>query len=66
MTQNITMMCFKSRVTLLELLNAQLREEGSEGCGVPPGVARFLAGSFQTGCGSVLTLALGSASSDEV
>ncbi|MEQ2187441.1 hypothetical protein GOODEAATRI_004722, partial [Goodea atripinnis] len=54
------------RVTLLELLLAQLREEGSEGCGVPPSVARFLAGSFQKGCGAVLTLATGSASSNEV
>ncbi|XP_037551600.1 ataxin-10 [Nematolebias whitei] len=59
-------MSHHERVTLLELLNAQLREEGSEGCGVPPGVARFLASSFQMGCGSVLTLATGSASSDEV
>ncbi len=54
------------RVTLLELLFAQLREEDSEECGVPPSVARFLANSFQKGCGAVLTLATGSASSDEV
>uniref|UniRef100_A0A087Y0P0 Ataxin-10 n=1 Tax=Poecilia formosa TaxID=48698 RepID=A0A087Y0P0_POEFO len=54
-----------SRVTLLELLLAQLREEGSEGCGVPPSVAHFLASSFQKGCGAVLTLATGSASSNE-
>ncbi|XP_017280334.2 ataxin-10 [Kryptolebias marmoratus] len=59
-------MSHHERVTLLELLYAQLREEGSEGCGVPPGVARFLASSFQKGCGSVLTLATGSASSDDV
>ncbi|KAM6961715.1 ataxin-10 [Tautogolabrus adspersus] len=54
------------RVTLLELLFAQLREEDSDDCGVPPSVARFLAGSFQKGCGAVLTLATGSSSSDEV
>lgn len=54
------------RVTLLELIYAQLREEGAESCGVPPSVARFLAGSFQKGCAAVLTLATGSASSDEV
>uniref|UniRef100_A0A672H4S4 Ataxin-10 n=1 Tax=Salarias fasciatus TaxID=181472 RepID=A0A672H4S4_SALFA len=53
------------RVTLLELLFAQLREEVSEECGVPPDVARFLAGSFQKSCGAVLALATGSASSDE-
>lgn len=56
--------CF--RVTLLELLSAQLQEEDSEECGIPPSVARFLASSFQKGCGAVLTLATGSASSDEV
>jgi len=54
------------RVTLLELLFAQLREEDAEECGIPPSVARFLATSFQKGCGAVLTLATGSASSDEV
>lgn len=54
------------RVTLLELIFAQLREEGAESCGVPPSVAHFLAGSFQKGCAAVLTLATGSASSDEV
>lgn len=54
------------RVTLLELISAQLNEEGSENCGVPPAVAHFLAGSFQKGCGAVLTLATGSISSDEV
>ncbi|KAM4523897.1 ataxin-10 [Fundulus diaphanus] len=54
------------RVTLLELLLAQLREEGSESCGIPPSVAHFLATSFQKGCGAVLTLATGSASSNEV
>ncbi|KAF0029578.1 hypothetical protein F2P81_018683 [Scophthalmus maximus] len=53
-------------LTLLELLFAQLREEDSEECGVPPSVARFLANFFQKGCGAVLTLATGSASSDEV
>ncbi|KAI3366847.1 hypothetical protein L3Q82_009495, partial [Scortum barcoo] len=59
-------MSHHERVTLLELLFAQLREEDSDQCGVPPSVARFLASSFQTGCGAVLTLATGSASSDEV
>ncbi|XP_014185117.2 ataxin-10 [Haplochromis burtoni] len=59
-------MSHHDRVTLLELLLAQLREEGSEDCGIPPSVARFLATSFQKGCGAVLTLATGSASSDEV
>ncbi|KAF7229018.1 ataxin-10 isoform X1 [Nothobranchius furzeri] len=59
-------MAHHERVTLLELLFAQLRDEDSEGCGVPPSVARFLASSFQNGCGAVLMLATGSASSDEV
>ncbi|GAA6217049.1 ataxin-10 [Lates japonicus] len=59
-------MSHHDRVTLLELLFAQLREEDSEECGVPASVARFLASSFQEGCGAVLTLATGSASSDEV
>uniref|UniRef100_A0A3B5R5W5 Ataxin-10 n=1 Tax=Xiphophorus maculatus TaxID=8083 RepID=A0A3B5R5W5_XIPMA len=58
-------MSHHDRVTLLELLLAQLREEGSDGCGVPPSVAHFLASSFQKGCGAVLTLATGSASSNE-
>lgn len=55
-----------SRLTLLELLFAQLQEEDSEECGIPPDVARFVATSFVKGCGAVLTLATGSASSDEV
>ncbi|CAN9508275.1 unnamed protein product [Ophioblennius macclurei] len=59
-------MSHHERVTLLELLFAQLREEVSDECGVPPDVARFLAGSFQNSCGAVLTLATGSASNDEV
>lgn len=50
----------------MELILAQLKEEGAEKCGVAPGVAHFLASSFQKGCGAVLTLATGSASSDEV
>lgn len=54
-----------SRVTLLELLLAQLREEESE-CGIPAAVASFLASSFQNGCNAVLTLASGSVSSNEV
>ncbi|KAL6116939.1 atxn10 [Pungitius sinensis] len=59
-------MSHHERVTLLELLSAQLQEEDSDECGIPPKVARFLATSFQKGCGAVLTLATGSASSDEV
>ncbi|XP_040885606.1 ataxin-10 [Toxotes jaculatrix] len=59
-------MSHHERVTLLELLFAQLREEDSEECGIPPSVARFLANCFQTGCGAVLALATGSASNDEV
>nr|XP_057933983.1 ataxin-10 isoform X2 [Doryrhamphus excisus] len=54
------------RLTLLELISAQLSGEESQNCGVPPNVACFLASSFQKGCGAVLTLATGSASSDEV
>lgn len=61
-----SIVCSLFRVTLLELISAQLNEEGSENCGVPPAVAHFLAGSFQKGCGAVLTLATGSISSDEV
>lgn len=59
-------MSHHERVTLLELLIAQLQEENSEDCGIPPSVARFLASSFQKGCGAVLSLATSSASSDEV
>uniref|UniRef100_A0A3Q1JG33 Ataxin-10 n=1 Tax=Anabas testudineus TaxID=64144 RepID=A0A3Q1JG33_ANATE len=58
-------MSHHERVTLLELLFAQLREEDSEQCSIPPSVAQFLASSFQKCCGAVLTLATGSASSDE-
>uniref|UniRef100_A0A3Q3VN79 Ataxin-10 n=1 Tax=Mola mola TaxID=94237 RepID=A0A3Q3VN79_MOLML len=58
-------MSHRERVTLLELILAQLKEEGSENCGIPASVARFLAASFQNGCGAVLTLAIGSTSSDE-
>ncbi|XP_054609060.1 ataxin-10 [Dunckerocampus dactyliophorus] len=54
------------RLTLLELISAQLSGDESQNCGVPPNVACFLASSFQKGCGAVLTLATGSASSDEV
>ncbi|XP_072309339.1 ataxin-10 [Eucyclogobius newberryi] len=60
-----TRMQHQDRVTLLELLLAQLREDESE-CGIPPAVASFLASSFQSGCGAVLTLATGSVSSNEV
>ncbi|KAI4803024.1 hypothetical protein KUCAC02_006586 [Chaenocephalus aceratus] len=59
-------MSHHERLTLLELLFAQLQEEDSEECGIPPDVARFVATSFVKGCGAVLTLATGSASSDEV
>lgn len=59
-------MSHHDRVTLLELLLAQLREEDSEECGIHSGVACFLASSFQEACGAVLTLATGSASSDTV
>ncbi|XP_073336320.1 ataxin-10 [Pagrus major] len=59
-------MSHHERVTLLELLFAQLREEDSDECGVPPSVARFLASTFQKVCGAVLTLATGSVSSEEV
>ncbi|XP_037098875.1 ataxin-10 [Syngnathus acus] len=54
------------RLTLLELISAQLNGGESPDCGIPPGVARFLASSFQKGCGAVLSLATGSASSNEV
>ncbi|KAF7647156.1 hypothetical protein LDENG_00176860 [Lucifuga dentata] len=53
------------RITLLELILAQLKEEDSEECDILPSVARFLASSFQKGCGAVLTLATSSASSNE-
>lgn len=53
------------RLTLLELLAAQLGEGGGEDCGVPAGVATHLATSFQTDCGAVLVLASGSADGDE-
>ncbi|XP_028305108.1 ataxin-10 [Gouania willdenowi] len=62
-----TGMSHTERVTLLELMFAQLTEEDSDSeCGIPPSVARFLASAFQNGCGAVLTLATGSASNDEV
>lgn len=48
----------------MELLLAQLQEEGSE-CGVAPGVAHFLADSFQTNCGAVLKLSAESCVSDD-
>ncbi|CAL8319881.1 unnamed protein product [Lota lota] len=53
------------RMTLLELLAAQLGEGGGEDSGIPGGVAAHLASSFQTGCGAVLALASGSADGDE-
>lgn len=62
--ENVAFIIF--RVTLLELISAQLNEEDSGNCDVPPTVAHFLAGSFQKGCGAVLTLATGPISNDEV
>ncbi|XP_061570171.1 ataxin-10 [Cololabis saira] len=59
-------MCHNERVTLLELLLAQMREEDLDECGIHTSVAHFLASSFQQGCGAVLTLATGSASSEDV
>ena len=56
--------CACCRVSLLELVLAQLQEEGSE-CGVAPGVALFLADSFQTNCGAVLKLSAESCVSDD-
>ncbi|XP_068611454.1 ataxin-10 [Brachionichthys hirsutus] len=53
------------RVALLKLILARLKEDPDR-WRVAPGVARFLSGAFQKGCGAVLTLAVGSASSDEV
>lgn len=52
------------RVSLLELVVAQLQEEGSK-CGVAPGLAHFLADSFQTNCGAVLKLSAKSCDSDD-
>lgn len=60
-----TRMNHHDRVTLLELLLAQMREEDAD-CGVPPAVASFLASSFQNGCSAVLSLATGSVSCNEV
>lgn len=48
----------------MELVLAQLQEEGSE-CGVAPGVAHFLADSFKTNCGAVLKLSAESHVSDD-
>ncbi|XP_029901533.1 ataxin-10 [Myripristis murdjan] len=61
-----TGMSHLERVTLLELLSAQLGEgDLKEDGAIPPSVARFLACCFQKGCAAVLTLASGSASNDE-
>ncbi|XP_061662905.1 ataxin-10 [Syngnathoides biaculeatus] len=54
------------RLTLLELISAQLSGGESVDSGIPAGVGRFLASCFQEGCGAVLSLATGSASNDEV
>ncbi|KAM9824753.1 ataxin-10 [Neosynchiropus ocellatus] len=45
------------RVTLLELLHAELSKDESQETSVHPSVAQFVATLFQRGCGSVLTLA---------
>ncbi|XP_077449865.1 ataxin-10 [Stigmatopora argus] len=45
------------RLTLLELISAQLSGGESLGDGISPGVARFLASSFQKGGGAILSLA---------
>ncbi|XP_045080788.1 ataxin-10-like [Coregonus clupeaformis] len=50
-------MSHQERVTLLQLISAQLGEEDSKDCGIPPTVATFLASCFQERCGAVLTLA---------
>ncbi|CAB1317004.1 unnamed protein product, partial [Coregonus sp. 'balchen'] len=50
-------MSHQERVTLLQLISAQLEEEDSKDCGIPPTVATFLASCFQERCGAVLTLA---------
>ncbi|XP_034019717.1 ataxin-10 [Thalassophryne amazonica] len=54
------------RVTLLELLLAQLKAEESKDSCIPPDVAHFVACCFQKCCGDVLMLTTRSASSDEV
>lgn len=48
----------------MELVLAQLQEEGSK-CGAAPGVAHFLADSFQKNCGAVLKLSAESCDSDD-
>ncbi|KAL0962796.1 hypothetical protein UPYG_G00345580 [Umbra pygmaea] len=53
-------MSHQERVTLLELISAQLGEENTDDCGIPSGSAAFLASCFQEECGAVLTLASGS------
>ncbi|XP_061085398.1 ataxin-10 [Conger conger] len=58
----------QERVTLLELITAQLgeEEEGAvEGCRVPPRLARFLASHFQERCKVVLSLASQAAPDEE-
>ncbi|KAJ8006848.1 hypothetical protein DPEC_G00111480 [Dallia pectoralis] len=53
-------MSHQERVTLLELISAQLGEENFEDSGISPTVAGFLASCFHECCGAVLTLASGS------
>ncbi|CAL8247384.1 unnamed protein product [Merluccius merluccius] len=53
------------RMTLLELLAAQLGGGGADDSGIPGDVASHLAESFQTGCKAVLVLTSGSADGDE-
>ncbi|TNM91408.1 hypothetical protein fugu_019788 [Takifugu bimaculatus] len=58
-------MCHKDRVSLLELVLAQIEMSGSDECGVSPGVARFLADCFQNSCGAVLKLSTDACASDD-
>lgn len=56
---------FFFRVSLLELVLAQIEMSGSEECGVAPSVARFLADCFQNTCGAVLKLSTDACASDD-
>lgn len=56
---------FFCRVSLLELVSAQIEMSGSGECGVAPGVARFLADCFQNTCGAVLKLSTDACASDD-
>lgn len=56
---------FYCRVSLLELVFAQMETSGPDECGVAPGVARFLADCFQNSCGAVLKLSADACASDD-